>query len=208
MPLRSILLMAFVLPSLPLCFVRPFYGIVLWTIIAFTSLHVYTARVLPVAILIAIPTLLGAFIFGRGWRNLFSVECGLLLVLWIWFTITTINAAANPLFADHVDDMWARWEYVSKVFLMTVATVGVVDSFARLRTLIIVIAVSFGFFVMKALPWLVLTGGADRIYGPDKSMIADNNDFGLALNMTLPLLFFLAQSETRIWVTRVVWAAS
>jgi probable O-glycosylation ligase (exosortase A-associated) len=36
-------------------------------------------------------------------------------------------------------------------------------------------------------------------------MIGDNNDFGLALNMTLPLLFFLARSETRIWLKRLFW---
>jgi probable O-glycosylation ligase (exosortase A-associated) len=31
-------------------------------------------------------------------------------------------------------------------------------------------------------------------------MIADNNDFGLALNMTLPLYFFLAQTESKMWI--------
>ena len=34
-------------------------------------------------------------------------------------------------------------------------------------------------------------------------MIADNNDFGLALNMTLPLFFFLAQTETNRWLKRL-----
>jgi probable O-glycosylation ligase (exosortase A-associated) len=34
-------------------------------------------------------------------------------------------------------------------------------------------------------------------------MIADNNDFGLALNMTFPLFFFLAQAESRPWVKRM-----
>jgi probable O-glycosylation ligase (exosortase A-associated) len=33
-------------------------------------------------------------------------------------------------------------------------------------------------------------------------MIADNNDFGLALNMTAPLFFFLAQTEANRWVRR------
>ena len=104
--------------------------------------------------------------------------------------------------------MWTEWRYVSKVFLMTATTIGVVDSFARLRTLIIVIAASFGFFVVKALPWLIVTGGASRVYGPERSMIGDNNDFGLALNMTLPIMFFLAQSETRVWVKRTFWGLS
>jgi len=34
-------------------------------------------------------------------------------------------------------------------------------------------------------------------------MIADNNDFGLALDMTIPIYFFLAQSETRPWAKRL-----
>jgi putative inorganic carbon (HCO3(-)) transporter len=204
---RSILLLAFLIPSLPVCFVRPFYGILLWTFIAFTSLqwYAYSAHMLPVAMLVAIPTLLGAAIFGRGWRNLLTKECGLLLGLWIWFTITTFVAGGNPVFADHADELWPRWQFVSKIFLMTALAVVVVDSFARLRTLLIVIAGSFAFFVVKALPWLIGTGGADRVYGPENSMIADNNDFGLALNMTLPLFFFLAQSEQRAWVKRLFW---
>jgi probable O-glycosylation ligase (exosortase A-associated) len=37
------------------------------------------------------------------------------------------------------------------------------------------------------------------------SMIADNNDFGLALNMTLPLYFFLAQTEKNPLVKRIFW---
>jgi probable O-glycosylation ligase (exosortase A-associated) len=197
--------MVFLFPSLPVCFVRPFYGVVLWTIIAFTSLqwYAYSANLLPVALLVAVPTALGAAIFGRGWRNLLSFECALLVVLWIWFSLTTLIAGGNPLFADHVADMWLRWQYVSKVFIITLVTIVVVDSFARLRALIIVITGSFAFFVVKALPWLVVTQGAHRVYGPERSMIADNNDFGLALNMTLPLLFFLSQSETRIWVKRL-----
>lgn len=207
MPLRAIALLAFLLPSLPICFVRPFYGIVLWTIVAFTSIqwYAYSAYEFPVALMLAIPTLLGAVLFAKGWRNVLSREVILLFVLWIWFTITTIVATGIPMFAEHAGDTWIRWGFVSKVMLMTVATVAIVDSFARLRTLVIVIATCFGVFVLKALPFLITTGGGDRVYGPERSMIADNNDFGLALNMTLPLFFFLAQSESRPWVKKWFW---
>jgi putative inorganic carbon (hco3(-)) transporter len=207
MPLRGILLMAFIFPSLPLCFTRPFYGILLWTVISFTSLqwYAYSARIFPWAILIAIPTLAGAALFGKNWRSVFSYEVLLLLCLWMWFTLTSFADSSVPLFADHTDDMWKRWEYVSKVLLMSVFTIAVIDSFSRLRTFIIVIASCFGYFILKALPWLIFTGGSNRVYGPERSMIADNNDFGLALNMTLPLYFFLAQSETKPWLKRVLW---
>ena len=36
-------------------------------------------------------------------------------------------------------------------------------------------------------------------------MIADNNEFGLALNMTLPMFFFLAQSEEKKWLRNLFW---
>ena len=210
MPLLGILLLMFLLPSLPVCFVRPFYGIVLWTIVAFTSVqwYAYSAYDFPVALMLAIPTLLGAVVFGRGWHNLLSREVILLFILWIWFTVTTVVSTSTPFFADHAEATWLRWGFVSKIMLMTVATVTIVDSFARLRTLVMVIAGCFGVFVLKALPFLIVTGGGDRVYGPERSMIEDNNDFGLALNMTLPLFFFLAQSETRPRLRRLWWFLS
>jgi len=87
--------------------------------------------------------------------------------------------------------------------LMTGVTIALVDSFARLRILVITIAGCFGFFVAKSFPFVIATGGAYRLYGPPNSMIADNNDFGLALNMTLPFFFFLAQSESKPWMKRL-----
>jgi probable O-glycosylation ligase (exosortase A-associated) len=102
----------------------------------------------------------------------------------------------------HSADTWFRFNFVSKILLMTVVTIGVVDSFSRLRILVTVIAASFAFFVLKSLPFIVLTGGNFRIFGPEHSMIGDNNDFGLAMNMTVPLFFFLAQTETGRWTKR------
>jgi probable O-glycosylation ligase (exosortase A-associated) len=66
------------------------------------------------------------------------------------------------------------------------------------------IAGSFGFYLLRALPFIIITGGSYRLYGPPLSMIADNNDLGLALNMTLPLFFFLAQTETG-WYKSLAW---
>jgi probable O-glycosylation ligase (exosortase A-associated) len=105
----------------------------------------------------------------------------------------------------HAADTWAKWWFVSKILLMTLVTACIVNSFERLHRLITVIAACFGFFIVKSVPFIIATGGNHRIYGPDDSMIADNNDFGLALNMTLPLLFFLGQSGTKPWLRRV-WA--
>jgi probable O-glycosylation ligase (exosortase A-associated) len=205
--IRGILLAAIIFPSLPICIFRPFYGVVLWTVIAFTSVQWYTfsAYSVPWALVVAIPTIIGALLFGRGWRNVVSAPSILLIVFWIWCTLTTLNSVGTPIFAPHAEITMFRWTFVSKVMLMTVIAIAVVDTFDRLRTLVLVIAGCFGPFVVKSLPFLISQGGEDRVYGPEKSMIADNNDFGLALNMTLPLFFYMAQSETNPWVKRVFW---
>jgi probable O-glycosylation ligase (exosortase A-associated) len=207
---RAILLVAWFIPSIPVCFFRPFYGIVLWTIVAFTSPQWYTwgaANLLPWAQLIAMPTMAGFLVYHRNdLHRLASRESVLMMLLWAWFTITTLVTTNIPVFAHHAVQTWDLWVIVSKIFVMVFLTIGIVNSFDRLRILVITIASCFGIFVAKSLPFLIMSGGGERVYGPERSMIADNNDFGLALNMTLPMFFFLAQSETKPWLKRLFGA--
>ena len=209
MPIRGVLILAFFVVSLPVCFFRPFYGVLLWSVVAFlnpqSSLkYWYIASAFPWAEAVAIPTLCGFAIFSPGWLSrLGSPQIRLMAVLWIWFTITSLVSVNTPLFAHHAQDTWTQWEVVSKVLVMTVVTIALVDSFAHLRILVMVIAGCFGILVLKSLPFIVMTGGAYRLYGPEYSAISDNNDFGLALNMTLPLFFFLAQTESKPWLKRL-----
>jgi len=204
-PIKGVLLFALLLGSLPVCFVRPFYGILVWTVIAFmnpqSSLFYWSAALaFPWALAVAIPTIAGTVIFSRGWSNLASPKVFLIFLLWIWFTITSVASVNTNLFMHHAADTWMQWQFVSKVLLMTGVTIAVVNSFERLRIFVLVMAACFGLYILKSFPFIIMTGGAFRLYGPPNSMIADNNDFGLALNMTLPFFFFLAQTETKRWV--------
>jgi putative inorganic carbon (hco3(-)) transporter len=206
MPVRGALLLAYILLSVPVCFLRPFYGIALWTIIAFLDPQSFTwsaAAAFPWALAVGGATLCGFPFFAARGTSFRSGKFALLAILWIWFTVTSALSSNTPLFVHHAADTWSKWQFVSKILLMTVVTAAIVDRFSRLRTLVLVIAGCFGFFVIKSLPFILASQGAARIYGPDRSMISDNNDFGLALNMTLPLFFFLAQTETKPWVRRL-----
>jgi putative inorganic carbon (HCO3(-)) transporter len=180
------------------------YGILLWYFLAFLNPQSYiwiNYSSFPWALAVAIPTLVGLLLFSRGWTSrLASREVFLIIAIWVWFTITSLVSTSTPLFVHHAQDTWYRWGFVSKVLLMTLVTIALVDSFARLRILIMVMAGCFGVFVVKAIPFMIVTGGTQRLYGPPNSMVADNNDLGLALNMTLPLFFFLAQTECVRWV--------
>jgi probable O-glycosylation ligase (exosortase A-associated) len=207
--LRAYLLFAFLLPCVPICIFRPFLGVILWTIISCASPQWYAwgaATALPTAQLVAMPTLLGFMVFSRGaWNRIISRESILIGIFWMWIVLTSINAGNTPLFQPHVDKTYFRLGEVSKILLMTMITMAIVDTYKRLRILLITIALCFTFYVVKALPFMIMTGGAFRLYGPPHSAVEDNNDLGLALNMTLPLLFFLAQTESdRRW-KRLFW---
>lgn len=209
MPLRGIALFALLLGSLPVCFIKPFYGLLVWLVIAFlnpqSALFYWTAAIsFPWALAVAVPTLVGFVLFSRGWfRRIWSPQTVLIAVCFAWFSVTSIVSTGTPLFVHHAADTWNRWEFVSKVLVMTLAMVAIVNSFSKLRVMVLIIASCFGFFVLKCFPFILMTGGAFRLYGPPNSMIADNNDFGLALNMTLPIFFYLANTESRPWAKNV-----
>jgi len=203
MPLRQILLLVLLLGSLPVCFVRPFYGILVWDVLAFLNPQSFTwaaVDAFPWALAVAIPTIAGYFFFEKTTGASRTRECYLILALWLWFTITTGLSINDPTFMHHAAETVVQWKFVSKVLVMTVLSLCIVNSFERLRILIMVMSGCFGLYVLKDLPFIIRTHGAFRLYGPDHSMIADNNDFGLALNMTLPIFFFLGQTETKRWV--------
>jgi putative inorganic carbon (HCO3(-)) transporter len=203
MPLRAVFLIIFIAASLPICFFRPAYGVVVWIGLAFLNPQSYTWTAFdafPWAAAVAAPTLAGMLLFDHRWKQLASRTFLFLVILWLWFSVTTVVSTNTAAFVHHSADTWARWKFVTKILVMTACMVAVVSSFSRLRRLVLSVAACFAFYVVKSFPFIVATGGAFRLYGPDRSMIADNNDFGLALNMTLPLYFFLAQTESRRWV--------
>src|ERR1017187_6445473 len=90
---------------------------------------------------------------------------------------------------------------------MTVLSVGIIRSRAQLRWLVLTIGGSFALLVFHAMPGIILSGGQFRVYGPDNSMIANNNSFGLAVNMALPFFFFLAKAETNRRLKWIMGAA-
>jgi probable O-glycosylation ligase (exosortase A-associated) len=207
MPLRDIIFATVFFAALPVCFFRPFWGILMWTIVSLLNPHAFMWSLrydFPWALAVALATLGGYVIFAFDWQRLVSWENGLILALWIWFTITSVVDTRMPVFMHFSADTWFRWRFVSKILLMTIVTTSIVNSWERLRWLVLTICASLAVLVWKALPFMILTGGSFRLYGPAGSMLADNNDLGLALNMTLPMFFFMAQSESNPKLKRLL----
>jgi probable O-glycosylation ligase (exosortase A-associated) len=197
MPLRDILLTVGVIGLLPTCFARPWIGILLWSWLGYMNPHKLAwgfARSLPFALIVALATTLGVVLQKRDRQPIpWTPLTAALAVLWAHFTLTTF-------FAWYPEAAWAHWQKVSKILLFTFLTLLYFQDRTRLRYLFLVIALSVGFYGLKGGIWSILTGGHHRVYGPDNTLLGSNNAVGLALNMTLPLLFYLARDEPRRWL--------
>lgn len=200
--MRDYLVLAIVFVSVPIALVNPYYGILVWSWLAYFNPHRNTwgmAREFPVAIVIAIPTLIGAF-FARKNHRIMTRETLLLALQWAWFAFTSYYISTIPQFSGHVQDAKDHLQMISKILLMTFVMIVLVNSKEKLRGLVLIIVASFGFRALFATIFFLKTGGQYKIWGPDGTFLGDNNDFALALNMTIPMFFFMARSEQAAWM--------
>ena len=196
--MRDYLIVGIILGCAPFCLFSPYFGILISSWIAYFNPHHYAwgfANTFPVAQVIVLPTMLGAFFSKDVNRKVFTRETVLLLFFWLWVSLSMANTHFEPAFADHIAEGTARLVEFSKIMVMTLLTIFLVTSQKKLKYLMMVTAFSLGVLALKGTIFGILTGGNFRVWGPPKSFIADNNDFGLALNMIIPMLFFLGRDE-------------
>ena len=193
--MRDLLLVSVFFPMLPFAFIYPWMGILLWSWVSYMSPHRLTfgfAYDMPFGMIAALTTLAG-ILFSREKKRLpRAPEVIFLLALWAWVTITSF-------FAIHSDLAWDKWQQVSKILLMTLATMMICRDAGRLRYLAWTIAGSLGFYGVKSGLDAILSGFSGSFSYPADSFIADSNDLALALDMILPVLWFMVRAATRRW---------
>ena len=199
--IRDVVFLLMWLGLIPVSFFRPWIGILAWYWIAYMVPHGQTwgfARTLPVAVGIGAATLLGFVLSSKDRKPLpRNPITFFVLAFCVHFTLTTI-VAYNP------ELSWGKWNWVSKVILMTLVTMCLFQDRVRLRWLYMVPAVGLGFYGVKGALWVFRTGGGQLVMGPDMSFFGDNNTLGLALCMALPLLLYLAREEKRQWLKLIL----
>jgi putative inorganic carbon (HCO3(-)) transporter len=198
--MRDLLLFILIAIAVPISFFRPYFGILMWTWITFFNPHRYTWGFMynfPIAAVIAVPTLVGCLFTTNINKQFLKRETLLLVALWLWFCITFLHAMQVPMFHGHILDAKLEMVRVGKVLLITFTMILLVTSLQRLKSLVMVTAMSFGLLAIKGAIFGIRTGGESRVWGPTDSFIADNNAFGLAVNMSLPMLLFLARDEKK-----------
>lgn len=208
--MRDFLVLAIILGSAPICLFNPYFGVLMWYWVTYFNPHRFTwgfAYDMPIAAMIAAPTLVGTLFARKSLRSLAVRESILLLFLWAWFTFTYVHAQNIPLFAGNMADAAYEMGHISKILLFTLVMILLVTSKERLHGVVLVTAGSLGLLAVKGALFGIRTSGEARVWGPPDSFLADNNAFGLALNMCLPLLFFLALHEKRRWMRVALWIA-
>ncbi|WP_445766389.1 putative O-glycosylation ligase, exosortase A system-associated [Rheinheimera sp.] len=186
--MRDLLLVAFFILTIYFTFKRPFIGVCSWVWIAMmapTSWAFGFSTQLRLNLTIVIITFL-AFVFAEKNKQFRIGTLGRLILLFcIW---TLISSIAHITFNS--DDVWRRFSDFLKVVALFYFATLLLKRKVHLDTFIwsLVLSVS-AYAAMEAFKF-ILSGGGHEVTGR-AGVIADRNDFAVALNMCIPLMVYL-----------------
>lgn len=191
--MRDLLIQALVYGALPVTLFRPFFGLLIYSWLAYMrpqDMAWGASRVLPLSQWVAMAMFVGIVVtMGREKLITPKVQTVLMILLGIWISITVLTAIM-PEQSQYVYGMY--W----KGILIAVLTTGLARTRERFRYLLLLIAFSIGFLGAKRGLYGLLRGGVQYKDGPG-GLFADNNSFALVLNMMLPLLVGIAMVDER-----------
>lgn len=185
--MRDYLLALIVFGSLPFILARVHIGIMMWAWLGYMNPHRLAygfAFSFPFSQVIAAVTLVAA-LFSREKKSLpWHSITFFWIALVIWMNISTLNALIPV-------DAIKEWDRTMKIMLMILLTLMFIRKKEQIEQLVLVIALSLGFLGARGGAIWLASGGSGKTFGPVDSFIGDNNSFGLALVMTVPLLRYL-----------------
>jgi probable O-glycosylation ligase (exosortase A-associated) len=188
---RDIVVFLLFVGLLPMCLLRPWFGLMTFTWLAYNRTQDLTwgfARGLPISQTIAIATIVG----WLAWEPRPLVRRDVRLKAMILLVILAgLSIGVNRLRWDY---QGSRYQELIKIVFVALLTSALCTNRDRLRVVMFVIAGALGFFGVKNAIWFML--GQQTGIGPG-GMLKDNNDFALAMVMNLPLLWYMAEEAGR-----------
>jgi probable O-glycosylation ligase (exosortase A-associated) len=154
----------------------------------------------PFAQLIAIATLVGMLFSSEPKRLPVTSVTVVLFLMVLWMNVTTA-------FAINPGGSMTMWERVMKIQFMVFVALYLLHSKQHMHLLIWILAGSVAFYGIKGGIFTFRGGGEGRVWGPSGSFIENNNSLGIALVMTIPLLYYLYLQSTNRWVRRGLLAS-
>jgi probable O-glycosylation ligase (exosortase A-associated) len=201
--MRDLFVTLVVFASVPLILGRPYVGILVWSWLAYMNPHRLAwgfATTMPFAQIVLSATVIGMALSREKYRFPWTRETIVLLMLVLWMCVTTY-------FALEPQQAPLQLEKVLKIQLGTALTLMIMCSRERIELLVWVIIASLGFYGVKGGIFTILTGGGYHILGPPGTFIGGNNEIGLAMVMTIPLMRYLQLQMRRQWARLAFTAA-
>ena len=203
--MRDLFVSGLIVGCLPTCFRRPFIGLLLFSLLAYMRIQDLTwgfARFQRWSFYVMVITLAGYVLQGSSRRNMLP-DLRNWIMIGLMVTVGLSLVMNGPY--DARGDTARYIEYL-KIVGVAIFTTAVLKDRHYLRVLVWIIALSFGFFGVKNGISMILSGGSLVIIQGPGGMLADNNDFALALCMGIPLLFHLGWAERRKLMRRTMLA--
>lgn len=179
---------------------RPWIGVLVWTWVSTMNPHRFSygfAYDMPVAAIAAASTLLGFLMTQERTSPFKGAPVTALAMLMGWVTISWLGGI------DPAGD-YAQWNKVMKVYFMTLVALALLHRKKHIIALVWVAAGSLAVLGVKGGIFTVMSGGGYRVYGPPGTFVEDNNEFAVALIMTIPLLRFLQMQLANAWGRRLM----
>lgn len=186
--MRDIALLLFVAATLPMAFMRPIIGLLLWMMFSYLNPHRMTwgfAVTQPWVMVVAIVTLAGLAAQAKQRQAPPFKPIVVLMTLFLGWVALSTTQAAVPKGANQ-----ELMQFI-KMMTMTFVTLMLVTDRQKLQWVIWVIVASFGFWGFKGGLFTLLTGGNYHVMGPESSFFTDNNAFALIMCMTIPLMRYV-----------------
>lgn len=193
--MRDALIIAIVLAGALVALRRPWVGVMLWTWLSIMNPHrmawgiAYDA---PLAAIAAGSTLLGLLITRDRALPFKAPVVVVFLLFMLWMSFSWL------LGLDPADD-YHQWNKVMKIDFMILVALALLSTKQHIIALTWVAAGSLALLGAKGGLFTLMTGGNYRVWGPPDSFITDNNEFALAMVMTIPLLRFLQLQLRGAW---------
>jgi probable O-glycosylation ligase (exosortase A-associated) len=187
--MRDIGLTIFIFSLLPVIFARPFYGLVMFTWLAYMrapDLCWGFAKNIRFSFIVAVVMFLGFFLNERKRFYRREIRNDLIVLL---TGLVILSVIVNYILLGKAE---GKYEEFAKIMLIAIFTVAIVDTQWKMRVMIWTIALSLGFYGAKCGIFGFL--GGEVFQGPG-GLLLDNNDFSLAMVMNLPFLFYLSMEE-------------
>lgn len=194
--MRDVALLGIVLGALPFACRHTWVGILLWTWISIMNPHRLAwgfAFDAPFAAIAATAIALSLIITKDKMRLPRSPVVVLLILLVLWMCVTTA-------FAFYPFESWSDLQRVLKIQVMTLIAFAAIRERKHIELFIWVNVISIGFYGAKGGFFTFVTGGSNRVWGPAGSFTEGNNEIGLALVITIPLVNYLRMVATRRWL--------